>query len=247
MSESWPAVVTVLVDVGTLVAAITGLLVGLILYFRTHRQARYDEEKHRVQLEMMRDSFETKIYQLTDRLVSTEDRWTNLNHLLISKLNTQQQVPSEKQDLSIAAFLKSYGISESEAVIDPNLVFVLTPFNSRFWLPFEAIALACQELNLKCVRGDEQEIRGDLVPHIIRHILRARIIIANVDGRNPNVFYELGMAHALNKTTIIVSKSFRTLPIDLRLKKLVTYDSTEELRLKVQKELARAVLNAPAD
>jgi len=242
MSENWASFITVFSNVGILLTAVIGLMTGLMFYFRSNRQARYDEERHRAQLEMMRESFENKIYQLTDRLVSTEDRWANVNHLLISKLNTQKDVPSESQDLSISAFLGSYGISPSEAAIDPNLVFVLTPFNSRFWDSFEAIAAACRELSLRCVRGDEQEIKGDLVPHIVRYILRARIIVAVVDGRNPNVFYELGIAHALNKTTILVARGPKELPLDLRLRKLVTYETMEDLKANVQRELARSVL-----
>jgi len=40
------------------------------------------------------------------------------------------------------------------------------------------------------------------LPNILKHTLKARLVIAIIDGRNPNVFYELGIAHALNIQTL---------------------------------------------
>ena len=66
--------------------------------------------------------------------------------------------------------------------------------------------------------------------------------MANIDGRNPNVFYELGIAHALDKVTILVTKSIKSVPFDLRGKKLVVYQDADELRLGLQNELSRSLL-----
>ena len=57
----------------------SAMLFALILYYREHRKARYNEVNNRVELEMLRESLEKKIYELTDKLMSTEDRWEDLN------------------------------------------------------------------------------------------------------------------------------------------------------------------------
>jgi len=220
----------------------SAMLFALILYYREHRKARYNEVNNRVELEMLRESLEKKIYELTDKLMSTEDRWEDLNHILVSRLETQPESVEFQNTLSLTNFLKSYGLKETDTAIDPNLVFVLTPFNEQFAESFNIIARTCRDLGLRCLRGDEAYVRGDIFPHILRHILKARIIVANIDGRNPNVFYELGIAHALDKVTILVTKSIKSVPFDLRGKKLVVYQDADELRLGLQNELSRSLL-----
>lgn len=224
---------------GVIASTLTVALGVLLLYFRERRTASYDEKLRRVELDMLRSSLEQQIYRLTNDLVSNERRWQDVNHLVISRLNTQPQDVDITTRAPLTHFLRSYGITEDQLTIDPKLVFVLTPFNKQFQSAFRAIAEACRDLNLECVRGDEVQIKGDLLPHILRLIATARVVIANIDGRNPNVFYELGIAHAMDKSTILVTSSIKNVPIDLRSKKLVVYDETSDLQLGVHKELSR--------
>lgn len=224
-----------------LMVTLSVLLLGLLLFYRARRDARYNEEKHRAELEMFRESFEQQIYKLTDQLMSTDKRWTDLNHLLVSRLKTQPDSVEPHLTAPLTGFLKSYGLTEIDTKVDSELVIVLTPFNKRFEESFNTIAEACREVGFRCLRGDEEQVRGDLLPHILRLIVKARVIIANIDGRNPNVFYELGIAHALEKVTILVTKSIKSAPFDLQAKKLVVYKDMDELRLVLQKELARSL------
>jgi nucleoside 2-deoxyribosyltransferase len=85
------------------------------------------------------------------------------------------------------------------------------------------------------------------MPHILRLIVKARVIVAVIDGRNPNVFYELGIAHALNKVTILVSSDVQSAPLDLRSRKLIVADSPETLQAKLVTELARTIVAASVE
>lgn len=214
---------------------------GLLLYFRRNRSQQYDEVLHRVQLEKLRESLEARVYDINDRLMSTEERWQDVNHLQASRLKTQSDIVEENNS-ELTKFLKSYGLTKTDMEVDPKLVFVLVPFNARFKRTYAAIVDACTRVGLKCVRGDEDQVRGDLMPHILRLIGRAKIIIAVVDGRNPNVFYELGIAHALNKVTILITKSIESAPFDLQSKKLIAYSQNSELTEKLQSEIVRSLL-----
>lgn len=235
------SVTTVLVA-AAITFGFTALLAGFLFYFRSHRHARYNESEHRVELEALRDSFEKRIYGLTDRLMSTEDRWRDLNHLLESRLKTQPDEIMPDVSVQLTSFLRSYGLTETDMEVESNFVLLLTPFNHKYKESYETISITCHELGLNAVRGDETQIQGDLLPHILRLIVKARVIIANIDGRNPNVFYELGIAHALGKVTILVTKSINTVPIDLKSKKLIVYQDVDQLKDSLKNELARSLI-----
>lgn len=58
-------------------------------------------------------------------------------------------------------------------------------------------------------------------------ILAADLILCEMSGRNPNVFYELGLAHAIGKPAILISRKEEDIPFDLRHVRTILYDSTE--------------------
>jgi hypothetical protein len=89
------------------------------------------------------------------------------------------------------------------------------------------------------MRGDEEFIRGDVLPHILKYICKAAVVIANIDGRNANVFYELGIAHAMDKSTLLVSKTVEDFPIDVQSKKIIIYKHLRELSSLLKDELLR--------
>jgi hypothetical protein len=161
--------------------------------------------------------------------------------LVLSTQQRQPQTAPEEQKLTLTSFLRASGVEPDDIQIDKSLVFILTPFHPEFDESFAAIASVCTELGLRALRGDEEYIAGEIFPHILRLIVKARIIIANIESRNPNVFYELGLAHALGKTTILVAEASKEIPFDIRAKKLILFDSLENLKQKLRIELARSL------
>ena len=67
-------------------------------------------------------------------------------------------------------------------------------------------------------------------------------MIANINGRNPNVFYELGIAHTLDKPTLLVAKTVSDVPFDIRSKRLILYKDENELRDHLQTNLTRVLV-----
>jgi hypothetical protein len=67
---------------------------------------------------------------------------------------------------------------------------------------------------------------GSVIQEIRNAILSARLIVADCTGRNPNVFYELGMAHAMEKATILLTQSTEDVPFDLRVMRYIAYQLT---------------------
>ena len=75
--------------------------------------------------------------------------------------------------------------------------FVLMPFSNAFNDVFATISKALDDLGLVCWRADQITEPGNVVVRILDDIKKADIIIADLTGRNPNVFYETGRAHEL--------------------------------------------------
>jgi len=53
---------------------------------------------------------------------------------------------------------------------------------------------------------------------------KAKLILADLTGKNPNVFYELGLAHAITKPAILIAESIDDVPFDLRALRILEYD-----------------------
>ena len=236
------AMTDVLLFGGVITTTLVTALMILMHLYKLHRDSRYDAEKQRAELDSMRKHLEEQIYKVTDRLLSSEKRWEDVNHLPLSyakRTDDDYSVPSRTAQNN---FLKSLNIDSTDLVVQQDLVFVLMPFHPRYQLIFTVIADVCTSAGLRCVRGDEQQVSGELLPHIMSHILRARLIIAVIDGRNPNVFYELGVAHAFDKPTILIARAVKDTPFDVRSRKLITYQSRLDLREKLKLELTRALV-----
>ena len=95
--------------------------------------------------------------------------------------------------------------------------FVLMPFTSDFDDFYTyGIKESCKEAESYCERVDEQNYEGSILERIYNQIAKADLIIADMTGRNPNVFYEVGYAHALNKPTILLTQDSNDIPFDLK-------------------------------
>ncbi len=80
-----------------------------------------------------------------------------------------------------------------------------------------------QNYDMPCARADSRYYTGPFIDKIRRYILEATVIIADITGNNPNVFYELGVAHALNKSTIILTQDIDQRPSDIQHFDMIQY------------------------
>ena len=201
----------------------------------------YNDELNRIEVEKDRQFYENKIYQLNARLAQDNNRWNDTNNLIFNSQKYNFDQGENNNLINVNSFIKSAGLSVDELRIDKDLIFMLTPFNELEWKTFEIVKKACAKLEFKCIRADEKNITGDILPSIIKSILESQIVIVNINGRNPNVFYELGIAHALGKKTILISKFGEELPFDIRSKNIVLYNSNEELSEKITSAIVKLI------
>jgi hypothetical protein len=96
-------------------------------------------------------------------------------------------------------------------------VFTLMPFDREFEDTYRlGIAPACELAGAYCERVDEQIFQESILQRIYNQIAKADLIVADMSGRNPNVFYEVGYAHALGKRVILLTRSADDIPFDLK-------------------------------
>lgn len=116
----------------------------------------------------------------------------------------------------------------------PELVFVIMPLSEKLEdIYLYGIRGCIEKLNLRCKRADELEHDNVIMKEVIDHIKRARIIIAEVSDHNPNVFYEVGWAHALKSETILIAREGTELSFDIRHINTIFYRGIKDLENKL--------------
>jgi DNA-binding beta-propeller fold protein YncE len=124
--------------------------------------------------------------------------------------------------------------------IENDLCFVLMPFRSNFdELHSAIIKPTMTEMGMKCKRGDEIYGTKSVMSDIWEYIQRARVVIADLTDQNPNVLYELGICHAINKDVIIITQSMNDVPFDLRHLRCIEYRNTQQGWVKLREELRK--------
>lgn len=92
-------------------------------------------------------------------------------------------------------------------VVDKRLAFVLMPFSDPLTAIYSTFVKPTVEdpaFGLVCRRADDIKSNRAIIQDIWKSICEARLIIADISGLNPNVMYELGIAHTLGKDTILI-------------------------------------------
>lgn len=103
-------------------------------------------------------------------------------------------------------------------------VFVLMPFAEKYDVVYQdGIRRAVEDANMVCERLDEVLFVGDMVKRIVEQIQRADIVVADTTNRNPNVFYEIGIAHALDKPVVFVTQHKGKIPFDISTQQHIKY------------------------
>lgn len=131
--------------------------------------------------------------------------------------------------------------------------FVMMPFKNHFNRYYQDIFIpAIKNSGLVPIRADEINKPGVIINQIWEGIKQSHLCLAEVTGLNPNVMYELGLAHAINKPVVlVVQNSAKDIPFDLRALRHIVYDTStttwvEDLKKNIEK-MIREVINAPSD
>ena len=125
---------------------------------------------------------------------------------------------------------------------ETTFAFVLMPFSSDFDDIYRlGIKDPADNLGIRAERVDEQLFAGGILDRIYRQIEAADVVIADMSGRNPNVFYEVGYAHAKDKLCLLLTGDVADIPFDLKDRRHIVYGgSIQFLREQMMENLAWA-------
>ena len=120
--------------------------------------------------------------------------------------------------------------------------FVLMPFTQRLYEVYtDVYKMVCEQNELRSWRVDEISRPGSISRDIVEGILDADVVIADLTGRNLNVFYELGIAHATGNKTIMTCQSLEDVPFDIQSYRVIIYEHSLRGCEQLRSDLDRAV------
>lgn len=118
-----------------------------------------------------------------------------------------------------------------------NLVSAMMPFSPGFNPVYDSICNAAKSIGLEAQRADNIWQESAVIQDIFGLIFRSFIVVCDFSGKNPNVFYEAGIAHTLGKHVIPITQSADDIPFDLRHHRYILYLNNNEGRETLEKQL----------
>ena len=121
--------------------------------------------------------------------------------------------------------------------------FVIMPFEKNLDEVYHRlIKPTVEKKGYEVKRSDEIYGNQPIIEDITTEIRTANVLIADVTGKNPNVNYELGYAHALGKEVIIITRDINDIPFDYRYRRAIIYKTTDfDWKDKLEKALSRTL------
>lgn len=126
-----------------------------------------------------------------------------------------------------------------EGSVESDLIAVMTPFAPQFEQVFAAITRAAIACGYRTLRAKDIWQHSAVIQDVFSLIFSAKIVVCDFTDRNPDVFYEAGIAHTLGKHVVPITQLAADIPFDIQHHRYQSYLNNEEGR----QELERALKN----
>ncbi|MHB8104173.1 MAG: uridine kinase family protein [Dehalococcoidales bacterium] len=128
------------------------------------------------------------------------------------------------------------------AIDKKGFIFTVMSFDVDYDKVYhQAIKPAITECGYKTIRADDTPGPANAQSEIVRAIIKADYIIAEISEHSPNVFYELGISHCVNNKTIIITTDTKEIPFDLGVSRVIPYSATRDGLRLLKSDLERAI------
>lgn len=119
--------------------------------------------------------------------------------------------------------------------------FVIMPFASELDFVHGVIEQTVTRYGIDCVRADQIAISRPVMEDVKAQIAEADLVIVDFTNKNPNVYYEAGLADAWKKDWIVLAQSTEDLTFDVRHIRCIQYSNTMGANVKLQAALENAL------
>ena len=191
------------------------------------------------------------------QIMSGAERIVSLEHLLDYSSITEVKprggsVPDQENSFipSPPRMIEENSVQESNSEDWDNICFYVTPIgadgseerkHADLFLG-SIIEPALEEFGLNIVRADKISVAGIITRQIIEHIVRARLVIADLSFHNPNVFYELALRHSTGLPTVQIMRNSDRIPFDVNQVRTITIDNSSIYALIPQLDVHRSAI-----
>ena len=152
------------------------------------------------------------------------------------KIVKQRKIPEARK---IPPAILGLPINHSQFKCD---IFMVMPFREHLNPVYQDhITKIASDLNLDIKRGDDPFSHHDIITEIWSLINNSQLVIADCTGKNPNVFYEMGLAHAIGKPVIPITQNEEDIPFDIRQRRYIKYEYTPRGMQEFEERLKRAI------
>jgi len=188
-----------------------------------------------VEQELFSECFDTLIIHSTFlgllRTIAGSERFITIEHVLEE---AGKLPPSEPAALTGTAGDGHRPIPDSGSAYD-SVCFYITPIgaddseqrkHADFFMEY-VITPAVKEFNLKVVRADQIGKPGMIGKQVLEHILKSKLVVADLSFHNPNVFYELSLRHAARLPTVQIIRAAENIPFDIEQYRTIKIDTAD--------------------
>jgi hypothetical protein len=135
--------------------------------------------------------------------------------------------------------------TESVAVNTAFIIMSMDPGDPMLEDVSNGVKDVCKMFGVVAKRSDDFEHSGRITDLILRMIRTSDLLIADVTGERPNVYYEIGYAHALNKKPIVYRRAGTRLHFDLSVHNVPEYTNVSDLKHKLERRLEAVLGRSP--
>ncbi len=177
---------------------------------------------------------------------------TNLSYLRAFQPSDTSEEPEESKEAPKGEQKPAKIISADDTAKGRTFLetcFVMMPFGEWFDIYYQDLYTpSIKEAGFEPMRADQLFSTGTVIEQIWEQISKSKVLIADLSGKNANVFYELGLAHAARKPVVFTSSNLEDVPFDLRHLRVIIYDINDpHWGDKLKRSLTAFLKNAKAD
>ena len=189
-------------------------------------------------------STDIKKYLLDNGAIIESSNLEKLN-IILENTNLKLRVAEEKIKRLSSTSIPAIPIWQNRNFeIEKDCCFIIMPFKKEKNLNHvynDHIKKIIESFELRCIRADDIFKHEMIMEDIWEQICIAKFIIGDLTDKNPNVFYELGMAHTLGKRVLLITQSEDDVPFDLRHLRYIKYEFTPPGMKEFENKLEKAI------